>query len=539
MAGSSFPPPYAPNRFVPRTGAIARVARPPPLSTPPGTSPAKRARKDRGPNWLPQEILVLIRAKREMYLEELDTIDGRDLMTPDNTKWMRISHDIMRVGFSPCLRDGPACKAKWNQLIPDYKRIADYLSRTGRNVPDYWELTAAERKAEGLPRMFAQEFYDAIHEWYSNRPQIQPPHVRDLLAPNDGNYQLPSQQHQLEGEDDSEPDQDDAYDNAIHEAFESNDASSQPTSPRRTVSTAAQYARTPPPAGSPSARPFIGIPPGITPHVLSSSDNTSYGVQRRPGNTGVRRKNISGHSVIAEATKATGAVMASQMQEIADASRDLERSKIEVQLKLFSEQMAYQREKDRRMYENASIANDNARMAIIKQGEMVACLSQLSTVLGRGLTMANTQSLENMSPAGTHNFGTPGQGFLSPGGQRFHTPRGESFQAPRGQSFRAPGETIQSQADRMPPQAEYTLLQAIQTEHPSDAQLNPDSTQGGGRSDHCHATTTTLNPASRTEDPTDAHYYPDSTDTAGRSEDPDATTTATATTSTVCGPAGT
>jgi hypothetical protein len=160
----------------------------------PGPSPPKRARKDRGPNWLPQEIAALIAAKREMYLQELDTVDGRDLMTPETSKWIRVSHLVNSAGFSPILRDGPACKTKWNQLVPDYKRIADYLSRTGRNVPDYWELNPAERKAEGLPRVFAQNVYEAIHEWYGNRPMIQPPHVRDMLAPNDRNYRPPLSQ---------------------------------------------------------------------------------------------------------------------------------------------------------------------------------------------------------------------------------------------------------------------------------------------------------------------------------------------------------
>ena len=98
---------------------------------------SKRTRKDRGPNWTQQEILILISTKREMFLEEQDTIDGRDLMTSDNTKWTRISQEVMCAGCSPCVRDGPACKTKWNQLIPDYKRIADYLNKTGRNVPDY------------------------------------------------------------------------------------------------------------------------------------------------------------------------------------------------------------------------------------------------------------------------------------------------------------------------------------------------------------------------------------------------------------------
>lgn len=264
-SGSSFPAPYALNRANHQTGGVVGVARPPPQANPPHSSQNKRSRKDRGPNWLPQEILVLIRAKREMYLEELDTIDGRDLMTPDNTKWMRIYDDLMRAGFSPCLRDGPACKAKWNQLISDYKRIADYLCRTGRNVPDYWELSSAERKAEGLPRMFAKEFYDAIHEWFSNRPQIQPPHVRDLLSPNDGNYMPRPQQHQQDGEEESEPEQEDPYVNSMQDTFDSTDASSQPRSPLRSVSTPVQQGRTPGTAGSPSARHFSGIPSGITP----------------------------------------------------------------------------------------------------------------------------------------------------------------------------------------------------------------------------------------------------------------------------------
>lgn len=487
IAGSSFPPPYAPNRGVHRAGGIAGVARPPPVVTPPGASQPKRARKDRGPNWLPQEILILIRAKRDMYLEELDTVDGRDLMTPDNTKWIRISHDIMRAGFSPVLRDGPACKAKWNQLIPDYKKIADYLGRTGRNIPDYWDLSSAERKAEGLPRMFAAEFYDAIHEWYSNRPQIQPPHVRDLLSPHDGNYVAPSEQHQQEGEDESEGEQDDPQEISVQDTFESTDGSSLPRSPRRTPSTSAQPGRTPPTGGSPSARAFTGIPPGVIPQVLSSSDNTYTG-QRRQGNTAVRRKSLNGHSVIAEATKATGAVMATQMQEIADASRELERSKIEVQLKLFTEQMAYQRDKDRRMYENASIANENARMAIMKQGEMVACLSQLSTVLGRGLTMANSTSFDTMSPLGPRIHSTRGQGFSTQGGPRIPTPPGESFEPPGIQSFRANSQAAPTAADTTGDPPEIPIYEGRLSEQANENDYHIHSTQRYGRTDDSNTT---------------------------------------------------
>ena len=130
------------------------------------TSQPKRQRKERGPNWMSQEILALISAKRDMFLEDLDTVDRRDLMTPENTKWAKILQEVMHSGVTQCLRDGPAYKTKWNQLIPNYKRIADYFSRTGTNVPDYWELSTEERKTEGLPKEFGENIFAALHEWY-------------------------------------------------------------------------------------------------------------------------------------------------------------------------------------------------------------------------------------------------------------------------------------------------------------------------------------------------------------------------------------
>lgn len=112
--------------------------------------------------------------------------------------------------------------------------------------------------------------------------------------------------------------------------------------------------------------------------------------------------------------------MADKMQEIAEASRDLERSKIDVQLKLFSEQMQYQREKDRRLYENTAIANENARLAILKQGEMVSCLSQLSTVLGQSLTMSNAQGMPPFLDADLRRHPISSGNFYASGNNSTH-----------------------------------------------------------------------------------------------------------------------
>lgn len=170
----------------------------------------------------------------------------------------------------------------------------------------------------------------------------------------------------------------------------------------------------------------------------------------------VRRKSVSGHTVIAEATKATGAIMAAQMQEIADASRDLERSKIDVQLKLFTEQMSYQREKDRRMYENAAIANENARLSILKQGEMVSCLSQLSHVLSTGLQMSSTFSQAVTAPGGNDRVGT-GAAHHHHGGQ------------PVSHAYGMPAYTSMAWAPSVPLGASTSTAVAFTTEHMAGA----------------------------------------------------------------------
>ena len=148
-----------------------------------------------------------------------------------------------------------------------------------------------------------------------------------------------------------------------------------------------------------SPRPRSRLPVEVTPFVLSTSDTSEFCNKRRPGNTGVHRKNVSGHNVIFEATRASSEVMASQMHHIAKSSCELECNKIEVQLKLFTEQMAYQREKDKRLYENAVIANENAHLAIPKQREVVSYLAQLSSVLSKGLFVSTDGDIRGMLQA--------------------------------------------------------------------------------------------------------------------------------------------
>jgi hypothetical protein len=135
-----------------------------------------------------QEVLALVAAKRNLYLEELGSLDGRELMRKYSAVWKRISATIMKVGHSPCPRDLQSCKTKWHQIFPDYKRIADHHAKTSINALEFWDMAFHEHNAHGLPKSYPVELYKSLYEWNEDQPGITPPHVRDMLAPTDNNY---------------------------------------------------------------------------------------------------------------------------------------------------------------------------------------------------------------------------------------------------------------------------------------------------------------------------------------------------------------
>ena len=54
--------------------------------------------------------------------------------------------------------------------------------------------------------------------------------------------------------------------------------------------------------------------------------------------------------------------------------------------------------KDRRIYENALATNENARLSILKQGDIVNCLAHLSSVLSKSLIMTSGASMPQSTP---------------------------------------------------------------------------------------------------------------------------------------------
>jgi hypothetical protein len=98
---------------------------------------------------------------------------------------MNASHGIC------CYRSGEACKYKWQTLLPEYKRVVDVHKQTGVNSMLYFEMTFGERRNRTLPKKFDAHVYSEMHEWLKHKPTMTPPHFRDLLSPNDGNYMDP------------------------------------------------------------------------------------------------------------------------------------------------------------------------------------------------------------------------------------------------------------------------------------------------------------------------------------------------------------
>jgi hypothetical protein len=269
----------------------------------------------------------------------------------------------------------------------------DYHARTGINDEDYWLLTPNELTIEKLPRAFPKEIYIRLHDWFGRRPQIQPPHLRDLLNPHDEVFQregfdnvddnvdvvdLSANETNVEGVDCT------PNTNHVHPT----DCDPLDGSPSTMV---------PPPSlsqqrlnplggiGTPNGTPLYRVTPPLRGSTVLLSDSSHSIAKRKIANTAIRRKTSGGVTALVEVAKASGEAIATQMAGMATMTKEAEANKLEVQLKLFSEQMTYQRERDMRIYEQSLLAAENARLAILKQGDIVLALANISNVLSLGL----------------------------------------------------------------------------------------------------------------------------------------------------------
>jgi hypothetical protein len=75
------------------------------------------SRKERDPNWTKQEILPLVEAKRQVYMDELAVEDPKKLMNPELRKWRKIALVINNGKQDKVEQDNHACKYKWSTFL--------------------------------------------------------------------------------------------------------------------------------------------------------------------------------------------------------------------------------------------------------------------------------------------------------------------------------------------------------------------------------------------------------------------------------------
>jgi hypothetical protein len=115
----------------------------------------------------------------------------------------------------------------------------------------------------------------------------------------------------------------------------------------------------------------------ITVPVINLSDACSLDSRRRLGNTGQKRKSSLLQNNMIDVARHAGEAMVEQLKEMREMSKTIEKEKLEVQLRPFSERMSFLCNKDTRLNENVKAAQKNARLAIEKQGELIHCLANI------------------------------------------------------------------------------------------------------------------------------------------------------------------
>ncbi|KAL3680565.1 hypothetical protein R1sor_023521 [Riccia sorocarpa] len=126
--------------------------------------------------WESWEVRHLLEAKRAEY-EEMNGSGARDLIVNATVKWLKIREKLLAQGVRTTVK---RCKAKWDVLIREYRKIKDFEKKTGN--PSYQSLSVDERREENVPAIFENEWIEILDGFMLSRSSIVPPFVADSSA---------------------------------------------------------------------------------------------------------------------------------------------------------------------------------------------------------------------------------------------------------------------------------------------------------------------------------------------------------------------
>ncbi|MCO5546959.1 hypothetical protein L7F22_000398 [Adiantum nelumboides] len=124
-----------------------------------------RERAYRQGNWVFSEILILLEAKlREQTIYGGDS--KRSCASADD-KWKQVADYCRSKGVQ---RTKEQCRIKWDNMMPDFRKIRDYEEQKEAGAQSYFDMTTWERRSKLLPSNMDAEVYQKVANILSNKP---------------------------------------------------------------------------------------------------------------------------------------------------------------------------------------------------------------------------------------------------------------------------------------------------------------------------------------------------------------------------------
>ncbi|MCO5601567.1 hypothetical protein L7F22_055690 [Adiantum nelumboides] len=115
-------------------------------------------------NWVYAEILILLEAKAKEWFPCSES--KRSRLSADD-KWKHVAEYCNRKGVQ---RTKEQCRVKWDNMMPDYRKVRDYEEQKEASAPAYFEMDVWERRMKLLPSNMDAEIYHRIASIQSNKP---------------------------------------------------------------------------------------------------------------------------------------------------------------------------------------------------------------------------------------------------------------------------------------------------------------------------------------------------------------------------------
>lgn len=140
---------------------------------------ASQKKTTRWRRWQAHETMVLITAKQQQELGQLERAEAENGSKRVKKKWEEIEAFCQENGIE---RTAQQCKDRWDRLMVTYSQIRSWEKTRRPDKLSFWSMKLDERKAEGFLLNLDQETYNALDEVHNHEGRMA---VSDVLVEND------------------------------------------------------------------------------------------------------------------------------------------------------------------------------------------------------------------------------------------------------------------------------------------------------------------------------------------------------------------